>query len=40
MYLPNGIKLIELRQSSDIIFHSFSLETVKISTVVFNKVMR
>jgi len=37
MYLPKVIKLMEIRQSSDIIFHRFSLETVKCSTFVFNK---
>jgi len=40
MYLPKVIKLMEIRQSSDKIFHSFSLETVKFSTFVFNKVVR
>src|SRR6218665_3582732 len=30
MYLSTDIKLMEIRQSSDIIFHSFSLETVNL----------
>ena len=40
MYLQDVIKLVEIRQSSDIIVYSFSLETVKFSTFVFNKVVR
>jgi len=40
IYLPKVIKLVEIRQSSDIAFHSFSLETVTFSTFVFNKVVR
>jgi len=40
MYLPKIIKLMEMRQSSNIIFHSFSLETIQFSTFVFSKVLR
>jgi len=40
MYLPKVIKLMDIRQSSGIIFHSFSLKTVNFSTFVFNKVVR
>jgi len=34
------IKLVEIRQSSDIFFHSFSLKTMKFSTFVFNKIVQ
>jgi len=39
MYLPKVIKLMQIRQRSGLIFHSFSLETVKFSTFEFNKVV-
>ena len=40
MYLLKVIKLMEIGQSSDIIFSQFSWETLKIGTFVFNKLVQ